>query len=336
MNRNLLKYVVAIILTAGALYLAFRGQDFNSVLENLKHANVLALIGIVFFQLVAHFVRAWRWQFLLRPVKQKINIYNSFKAVVGGYGLNNVIPRAGELVRPAMIAQSEKIPFSSALATIVLERILDVIALGTILVISLALFQKEFAASFPDIARNSVTAIFLIATGLAVFVLVLVNRTVEGWMFSIIKKILPKKIGDKVIHLLETFIAGLHGLSKDTIFPIILGTLGVWLFYTLSTYVGIFVLPGSGIENIGIDGAVTLLALTGIAITIPTPGGTGSYHLFISRALIGFFLISSPLALAFVTITHAVNYIAITVIGLFYMLRAGVSVGSAQQKSGQQ
>jgi uncharacterized protein (TIRG00374 family) len=332
LNRNFLKYLIAIVLTGGALYLAFRGQDFSVIFESIKHANVFALIGIVAFQLVAHFIRAWRWQFLLRPVKPKIGLYNSFKAVVAAYGLNNVVPRAGELVRPAMIASSEKIPFSSALATIVLERILDVIALGTVLVTSLFLFQKEFAVSFPDIASKSLPVIVAIAVGLAVFVLVLVNKTVEGWMFSLIGKLLPKKIGGKIIGLLETFIAGLHGLSKDTILPIIAGTVGVWIFYLLSTYAGTFVLPGSGIENVGLDGAISLLALTGISITIPTPGGTGTYHYFISRALNGFFAIPLPAAIAFATITHAVNYIAITLLGVFYMLRAGVSLGSAQKK----
>jgi uncharacterized membrane protein YbhN (UPF0104 family) len=83
---------------------------------------------------------------------------------------------------------------------------------------------------------------------------------------------------------------------------------------------------GSGIENIGYTGSLAVLALTGISITIPTPGGTGTYHYFISRALAGFFAIALPTAIAFATITHAVNYIAVTLLGLFYMIRAGVSV----------
>lgn len=332
MNKSWLKYVVATVLTVGALFLAFRGQDFGALLQVASHASIPALLGIVVFQLIAHYVRAWRWQFLLRPVKPKIGTYNSFKAVVAGYGLNNVIPRAGEIVRPAMIARSESVPFAGALATIVLERILDVIALGSIVTISLFLFRDEFAKAFPEIASATLPVIGVIAIGLVVFVVVVVNRKVGDLVLTIINKVLPAKIAGVLSHAFTTFTTGLHGLSRETILPIVIGTLGVWLFYILSTLAGIYIFPGSGIEHIGIDGALALLALTGISITIPTPGGTGTYHYFISRALAGFFGTPLPTAIAFATITHGVNYLAVTILGLFYMLRAGVSLGSAEQR----
>ncbi len=331
MKSNLLKYGIAILLSAGALYFAFRGQDFDSLFAIVKQANIWFILLALTLQLIAHYIRAWRWQFLLRPVKPKIGTYNSFKAVVAGYGLNNIIPRAGELVRPAMIAQSEAIPFSSALATIVLERILDVVALGSVFAISLYLFQAEFASAFPDIAQNALAGLFIITAFLVVFVVVLVNSTIADLLIKIINKILPAKIASLLVSAFEAFTKGLRGLSRDTIFPIILGTVGVWLFYLLSTYASLFILPGSGIEHIGFSGAVAILALTGVAMTIPTPGGLGTFHYFISRALNSFFFVPLPTAIAFATISHSANYIAVTLLGLFYMVRAGVSIRTAKK-----
>ncbi|HYM19456.1 MAG TPA: lysylphosphatidylglycerol synthase transmembrane domain-containing protein [Candidatus Kapabacteria bacterium] len=331
MNRNALKYTIAAALTFGALYLAFRGQDVNTLFSIVKQANIFALFGIVLFQLIAHFIRAWRWQYLLSPVKTEVGLFNSFKAVVAGYAMNNIIPRAGELIRPAMIARSEKIPFAAALATIVLERILDVVALGSILTASLFIFRKQFEAAFPEIASSTLPVLIVIAVVLILFVIVLVNKTVEALLLKLIATVFPQKVAVFLGTAFDTFTTGLRGLSQKTILPIIIGTIGVWLFYSFSTYAGIFVFMGSGIENIGYDGALALLALTGISITIPTPGGTGTYHYFISRALAGFFSIALPSAIAFATITHAVNYIAITLLGLFYMLRAGVSLGKAKE-----
>ncbi len=333
--KSAIKYGVAAVLTIGALYLAFHGQDLDQLWEYVKQANPLALVAIVALQLIAHYCRAWRWQFLLRPVKPQINTYNSFKAVVGGYGMNNIIPRAGELVRPAMIANSEHVPFTAALATIVLERILDVVALGSILVASLFIFRVEFEHAFPDLARITLPVLVFVAIGLTVFVIVLSNRKVGELLLALIKKIFPQKIANVLVKAFETFTTGLYGLSKDTILPIIIGTIAVWFFYTLSTFAGIFVFPGSAIENIGITGAIALLALTGVSITIPTPGGTGTYHYFISRALNSFFAISLPAAVAFATITHAVNYLAITLLGLFYMVKAGVTISGKTKSSSQ-
>jgi uncharacterized protein (TIRG00374 family) len=328
--KNTLKYLLALIITAGALYLAFRGQDFNVIGSELANTNLLALTGLVLFQVLAHFVRGWRWQFLLRPIKEKTSLWVAFKAVMAGYAMNNVIPRAGELIRPAMASVEENMPFAGTLATIIVERIFDVIALGSLFVFSLFSFEKEFQTAFPDLASAAIPLLIIISAGLIVFVAIFISKAVSNFFLRLIHKLLPQKIAAPVARAFETFTKGLHGLQKNTAIPIIFGTIAVWSCYLASTYCGLYALPGSGIEAIGIKGAVVLLALSGIAITIPTPGGTGTYHYFIKSALILFFAIPSNTAAAFAIVTHAANYIVITVAGLFFMLRAGISYKTAK------
>jgi uncharacterized protein (TIRG00374 family) len=333
--KNFLKYVIAIVFSGGALYLAFRGQDFSAVGEQLSHTSIWAASLLVLFQILAHFVRGWRWQFLLRPIKPKTSLWVSFKSVMAGYAMNNVIPRSGELIRPAMASVEEKMPFAGTLATIIVERIFDVIALGSLFVFSLFSYEKEFRSAFPDLAGAAIPLLVIISAGLIVFVAIFVSKGVSDFFLKLIHKIFPKKLADPLAHAFETFTTGLHGLQRDTAIPIILGTIAVWGCYLTSTYFGLYALPGSGIDAIGFKGAVVLLALSGIAITIPTPGGTGTYHYFIKSALILFFAIPSDTAAAFAIVTHAVNYIVITVIGIFFMLSAGVTLKSAKKKEGE-
>ena len=330
--KNFLKYLLAFIITAGALYLAFRGQDFNAIGSELAHANIWAIALLVLFQILAHLVRGWRWQFLLRPIKPKTSLWIAFKAVMAGYAMNNVIPRSGELVRPAMASIEENMPFAGTLATIIVERIFDVIALGSLFVFSLFSYEKEFKSTFPDLAGAAIPLLIIISAGLIVFVAIFVSKRVSNFFLSLIHKIFPVKIATPLARAFETFTIGLHGLQRDTAIPIIFGTVAVWACYLTSTYFGLYALAGSGIEVIGFKGAVVLLALSGIAITIPTPGGTGTYHYFISQALILFFGINASTAIAFATITHAANYIVITVIGLIFMFSAGISLKSAKQR----
>jgi len=330
--KNLLKYILAFLITAGALYLAFRGQDFAAIGDQLSHASIWAIVVSVLFQIIAHFVRGWRWQFLLRPIKKKTSLWIAFKAVMAGYAMNNVIPRSGELIRPAMASVQEDMPFAGTLATIIVERIFDVIALGSLFVFSLFSYEKEFRASFPDLSGAAIPLLIIISVGLIVFVAIFISKTVSNFFLGLIHKIFPKKIADPLARAFETFTAGLHGLQKETAVPIIFGTIAVWACYTISTYFGLYALQGSGIEAIGLKGAVVLLSLAGIAITIPTPGGTGTYHYFISQALILFFGINASTAVAFATITHAANYIVITVLGLIFMFSAGISLKTARKK----
>ncbi|MDP4219788.1 MAG: lysylphosphatidylglycerol synthase transmembrane domain-containing protein [Bacteroidota bacterium] len=330
--KNILKYFLAFIITAGALYLAFRGQDFDAIGRELSRTSIWALVLSALFQILAHFVRGWRWQFLLRPVKEKTGLFTAFKAVMAGYAMNNVIPRSGELIRPAMASVEEKMPFAGTLATIIVERIFDVIALGLLFVFSFFSYEKEFQSAFPDLAGAKLPLLIIISAGLIVFVAIFVSKGISRFFLGLIHKIFPKKLADPLARAFETFTSGLHGLKRDTALPIILGTVGVWACYTASTFCGIYAIPGSGIEAIGLKGAIVLLALAGIAITIPTPGGTGTYHYFISQALILFFGISPSTAVAFATVTHASNYIVITVIGLFFMFSAGVSLKTAKKK----
>ncbi len=331
--KNLLKYLLAFIITAGALYLAFRGQDFSAIGNELAHTDIWAIILLVVFQILAHLVRGWRWQFLLRSIKPKTSLWIAFKAVMAGYAMNNVIPRSGELIRPAMASVEENMPFAGTLATIIVERIFDVIALGSLFVFSLFSYEKEFKSAFPDLASAAIPLLIIISVGLIVFVAIFISKRVSNFFLGLIHKVFPVKIASPLAHAFETFTVGLHGLRRDTAIPIIFGTIAVWACYLTSTYFGLYALPGSGIEAIGFKGAVVLLSLAGVAITIPTPGGTGTYHYFISQALILFFGKNASKAIAFATVTHAANYIVITVIGLIFMFSAGISLKAAKKNT---
>ncbi len=323
--KQTLRFFIALAVTVGALYLAFRGQDFGKMMDEFSHANIVSLTLLVLFQLLAHLVRAWRWRYLLRPMKSNVSLWTSFKAVVVGYAFNNVIPRSGEFARPALIAKAETIPFAGALATIIVERIFDVIALGSLLVFSLSFYKEPITKAFPDFTGAAIPILVAVALGLTVFVIVLLSKRVEERLILSFRKIFPAKIAEMLVKILGAFTNGLKGVQRSSIIPLVLGTVVIWLLYGLSMYFSLGALPGSGIESISYPASFLLLMLSAIAVTIPTPGGTGTYHYFISQALILIFGIASSSAVAFATITHGVQFLAITIIGLIFAFTEGVS-----------
>src|SRR5512140_298699 len=125
MNRSrLLRYLLSIALMVFFLWYAFRGTDFGKLYEAIRDASY-GWIAISFaILMLSHVVRAWRWRYLLEPIKPAIGLRNLFSAVMIGYFVNNLLPRAGELARPYSIGKLESIPGSAAFGTIVVERLI--------------------------------------------------------------------------------------------------------------------------------------------------------------------------------------------------------------------
>ena len=122
------------------------------------------------------------------------------------------------------------------------------------------------------------------------------------------------------------FADGLWGVRKSGAGPVLLGTVGIWVFYILSMFAWLYAFPDPQMRTVGIVGAAFLRVVSGIAFVIPTPGGVGSYHYFISQALIRIFAVPMTVAIAYATVTHAAFEILTTIIGLAIVLSEGISV----------
>ncbi|HKJ05873.1 MAG TPA: lysylphosphatidylglycerol synthase transmembrane domain-containing protein, partial [Flavobacteriaceae bacterium] len=121
--------------------------DIDAIKEAFKNTNYWWVVVSLFLGVLSHISRAHRWKYLLKPLGYKPRFLNSFMAVMMGYLLNLVIPRSGEVARAGSISKYEKTPFSSALGTIVAERVADLIMLFLIIGIAL-FFQTDLISSY--------------------------------------------------------------------------------------------------------------------------------------------------------------------------------------------
>ena len=157
--------------TAGLLYLAFRGEDIGAAMRTIETARPLPLLLGIVIMFASHGVRALRWQIVLRPLKRRTSFWLAFKATISGYGMNNLIPRSGELVRPYMMSRGERIPLAGTLASVVVERLTDVLALAGLIVFSLLSFQQRVTNVFPMFSGNMITVLAAMLILLAGFIL---------------------------------------------------------------------------------------------------------------------------------------------------------------------
>lgn len=325
MKHPAVRLTVSISITAAALYFAFRGVHLNELLDELARTNIALILVGVLLLFCSHLMRAWRWTIIARPLKRGTNVLVAFKAIMGAYAMNNVIPRSGELVRPYIFAKHEGVFMSGTIATILIERVADLLSNILFMMLALVLFPREIAHGFPALEGKTIE---IMAGMILLIALVITMIFSAGKTERIIHRIIrnwPQKLQGPIGRAATEFASGLRGVRASGALPVFIGTIGIWVFYVLSMYAWLYAFPEPELARVGIIGAFFLRVVSGIAFLIPTPGGVGSYHYFISQALFRIFGVPLAAAITYATVTHAAFDLLTTIVGLIIVMTEGIS-----------
>jgi len=321
---------VSFVLTVVFLWIAFRGVDPADLVASLRDANYWWILGNFLALMLSHLLRALRWRYMLYPIKPDIGLRNLFSALMIGYMLNNILPRAGEIGRPFVIGKLERISAGASFGTIVVERIIDTVSFLILVAALPVLYRGPLRESFPWLAQSGVIAAGVVIPATAVLVLLMYRRDWADAVLSRITRLFPDGLARRIERLTHSFLDGFSFLKTPRHF-LIIGVLSVlvWGLYAVMTWCG---LKAFGLEGaLGFSGAVVLLAISSIGVAIPTPGSTGTYHAFASQTLIALFGVNRATALSFATISHAVGFVSATVFGLYYFLKERITLGDAMR-----
>lgn len=141
--KKLLKTILPLILGGFLVWYSLTIVSPEQLKQYFTEANYSWIFLGLFFGILSHLSRAYRWQFLLEPLGYKPRFVNATLAVLVAYLMNIFLPRAGEVTRAAVMANYEKIPFEKGFGTIVAERIADLIMM--LLIVGITLFiQFDF------------------------------------------------------------------------------------------------------------------------------------------------------------------------------------------------
>jgi hypothetical protein len=314
------------------LYFALRGLQFGDVWSTLQKANYWWLIPGVLIYLVGVIARAWRWHYLLRPVKS-IPTTTLFPITAIGYMGNNIYPaRAGEVLRAVVLKKFEGVAISASLATIVVERVFDgVVMLGFVFL------------NLPELARLTVSSGFIgniqtlalwgagVFLGvLALFILTAMYPERAIWFVKWLSRyVIPGRFRDQVIGLAESFLGGLAALrSPRDVLMIFLTSIVIWLLETGKYWFVMQAFPFA-------VNFFTLMLMNGIvnlATTIPSaPGYVGTFDAP-GIAVLQAYGVDKAIAAGYTLVLHLALWLPITVLGAYYMTRAGIKWGQDMQK----
>jgi len=318
-NKLFRKILLGILFLVFFLWLAFKEFDSKKFLEIFQKVEWLPIVFSSFLVMFAHFIRSIRWKFLLRKSNKKISNFESFSALIVGYFVNSFIPRMGEFARAFFLKKISGTSSVASLSSIVIDRILDLLALLVLFLVILILHFSKLSMVIPSpiYSFSALIAVTLLLLGFTYYIYKDPSR-----VSKIANKLGSKFFPKRELTLAETsrnFIEGLTGLfDRSLLMPILCLTILIWSVYLLSVWVLFFSFPFSNIYSMGFTEAFFLMFMLSIGVMIPSPAGTGSIHYFVSFALTNIFLSNPNESLVLATIVHGVGFVPVVFMGIFF------------------
>ncbi len=330
--KNLRQLILGLVIAAAALYYTLRNVSFDELLASFKTVNYLYIFPAAFFMALGYVGRAYRWRVLLLPIK-RLRVSGLFSPLMVGF-LGNVLPaRAGEVLRAYLLGKRHQITFTGAFASIVVERLFDLIFL-LLLFSWVMLFHADVLAAdagFSGISMQTIAVRFgQISAGLIGAILVFIYLMVvhKDPLLRCIQwciRPLPKKWHDKIEFLVEEVSLGFM-VAKDpvSLLKVFLYSGFIWVTIVLSFYPFYWAYD---LNNKSLESVVIVTVLISVLITVlPTPAFLGSFN---AGVLIGLHEImheSEVVAVSFGMVAWAISFLVIFAGGLYFILHDHLSV----------
>ncbi|KAA5827266.1 flippase-like domain-containing protein [Algibacter amylolyticus] len=299
--KNILKITLPLLLGVFLVWYSLSQISISELIKYFKKADYTYIVLGMFFGLLSHLSRAYRWQFQLEPMGYKIKLGNSIMAVFATYLINYTIPRAGEVARASILTNYEGVPFEKGFGTIVAERIADLIVMLGIIAVTLFL-QFDFIYGFLVEKFNP--------TKIAISFAILL---VLGLLFLRFINTSSSKIAIKIKGFVSGLVEGVLSIFKmKKKWAFIFHTLFIWTMYVLMFYVTTFSLQ----EMSNIPFAAVLIGFIAASFSIAaTNGGIGSYPEAIVLVFTSLFFIPEDPSRAFGWIIWSAQTVLIIICG---------------------
>jgi hypothetical protein len=280
------RVLLSLVISGAFIAFSLRHTNVTAVARSILGADGLSLLGYCGVLTAIHLIRVVRWQRLLAPLA-KVPFSRVNAATSVGYMLLAILPlRLGELARPIFISEppragGPRVPRSAALASCVVERIVDTLAVGVLAIVSLRILAMHSNAA--DYARHAAT---LVTLGLAIVGATLVvayssRQRVVALVRAGVRLVSPRQ-AERVSGIFDKFIGGLHLGSLANVSIVLTLTVVHWTCHVTGFWL---LAPAFGMSLTMLQ-AATVVACQVVGSMIPAgPGMLGTTQFFIQLGL---------------------------------------------------
>jgi hypothetical protein len=293
----------------------------------MKAARPDLLALAVGLTLAMYVVRAERWQYLLAPLGPT-RFRVAFRTSIIGFAVSFVVPaRAGEVLRPYLLAKQEHLPVTATFATIIVERMLDLVAVLLLLGTFLLVLESGEAAAAPRLYRAVWYGGAIAAPmGLAILVMMFVMAGHPERLHALVvrlERVLPVRVAHAVAAFARAFAEGLAVVRHPSrLVWAMAWSMVLWLAIAAQVWI---IILAFGI-SIPFAGSFLITAMLVVGVALPTPGGVGGTHEVLRLALTSFYAVENNAAVGTAIVQHAVNFVPVLTLGLIFLAQDGMNL----------
>lgn len=324
----------SLFLAALLFYWIFHNLDFSLLGKSLAGWNPWWFLGALAVYLCGWFLRVYRWQVLLMPLR-KCTYRSLFPVLFIGFAANNLMPaRIGELLRAHFNGKKEGLPRAASLATIFLERLFDGLAMLIILAAALSFLPAHGFQSEASAHRLSVlfqVSAWLFGGAFFLLLLLLFFRKQAQTTASRGLRFLPTRAQKPAQYLFHTFLEGLAFIqnSREVLWVLFL-SLVIWSIEGTSFFLLAF--GSDALVSLNLWHFFLLMAVVNLAIMVPSsPGGIGLFEATGVWTLMNFG-IAKESAAVYLFLAHFLVLAPVTLIGWLSLIREGETFASLGKK----
>ncbi len=302
----------------------FNWQAFGATLRALEWWWLAAASGAVF---AGYYGRALRWRVLMRPVKPEPSLWNLFSATVIGFSAITILGRPGEFVRPYLIANKEKVPVSSQMAALLLERIYDILIVLAVFGFALSRVRRSDAALGPALSWVfSVGGWFVGALSVVVLGLLAAFRHFsENMRRRLLDSLggLPERHFKKAEKLITAFVQGVESTKSLRAMLAIVGyTVFEWATITVTVFC--VMRAFGGVLHFGWLDVLIFLGFLAFGAVVQIPGVGGGTQVVSVLVLTELFRVPLEVSTSVALVLWFISFVVVVPAGLFLALHEGV------------
>lgn len=329
--------VLGLVVAVLAVAYTVRNISMQELLGSFSRIEIKYLAMTLVLMVATYGARAFRWRALISPIKP-VRLRDLMSPMMVGFMAAVLPARAGEFIRAYLLGKSQNISFASSLATIVIERLFDMLMLllmlAWVLICHAEIFETGASWSgitVADLAFQFGLLSLVLVSSLIVFIYLLAFRRdaamrVVGWFL----KPFPERWREKTSGLIASFGDGLGVVrNPKALVTILLTTLLVWTLIILSYYPLYFAYD---LHNTSILSPILLTLMVCILITLlPTPAFLGSFNAGVLIALHEIMHEAELSAVSFGFVAWGLNMLVVMIGGLYFILHDHISLKKLAQ-----
>jgi len=295
------KVITGIVISLAGIYWAFKDFNFIDFKQSIQQIDAVYFLFATIFLWGSVWLRGLRWKWLFKKSFSP-SVSSLYRAELIGYFGNNVLPlRLGELLRTYIVGKENNFSKSFVFGTVVLERLMDMLALTFFGIILLFLypFEEEWISDY------------LLKGGVAILIIILT--------LTILSRFKSNNTNNKFLSILSQILDGLLSIRKQKIIPVVISSLLIWSIYLLDVYL----IQKAFQFNLSWTQTLAVLVISSLALSIPSaPGMIGTFHAAVKYTMVDLFAFTPSEGSSFAILMHAYGYILVTLLGAYYFLKS--------------